>query len=137
MPDEDVPTLPLFAEVANVQRRKRVTGKLRIQVTPSSREDLIEVVLKDERIAVEHIPVERFVDEVPVVRVEGNTTIIPVLEERAVVTVRLFLREELHVHTVQTTRTEQRAIDLRKETVTVHRDAVGDQEITEGESQHE
>ncbi len=46
------------------------------------------------------MPVGRVVDEAPAARAEGDTTIIPVVEERLVVVKQLFLVEEIHVRHV-------------------------------------
>jgi stress response protein YsnF len=128
----DNPTLPLLSETVTIGRHKRVTAKVRVQVRPNEREELFDIPLTDQRVEVERVQVGRFIDTPPPVRVEGDITIVPVVEERAVVSVRLFLREELWVRTVRATRIERRAINLRTETVEVQR-----LDLPEGEDAHE
>lgn len=114
-------TLPLFAETVSVSTREIEKGRVRVRVAPQQFQESIPVTLTDRQVLVERVPVGRFVDSAPATRVEGDTTIIPVLEERAVVTVRLFLREEVRVREVRATHAETRDIRLRRETATVER----------------
>jgi stress response protein YsnF len=55
------------------------------------------------------------------VRLEGNTTIIPVVEEVVVVEKRLILVEEIHITRDSTVRTEEIPVLLRKEHAAIER----------------
>jgi stress response protein YsnF len=116
-------TVPLVSERASVGRRWRSTGRLRVRVTPTARDEELEIALRAETAAIERVPVGRFVDEAPPIRQEGDVTIIPVLEERAEVRVRLFLREEVRVRTKRGTRRERRTIRLRTEQAAIEHDS--------------
>ena len=48
---------------------------------------------------VERVPVDRPVEAMPVVREEDGVLIVPVVEERLVVTKQLVLKEELQIRT--------------------------------------
>lgn len=124
--DEEM--LPLAVESVEITRRRVPTGLVRVRVVPETRAESVEVSLQDEDVAVERVPVGRFVDSVPPPRIEGDVTIIPVVEERAVVTVRLFLREEVRLRTDRRTLVERHAMTLRSERVEVER-----RDINEGE----
>lgn len=124
--DEEM--LPLAVESVEITRRRVPTGLVRVRVVPETREESVEVGLQDEDVAVERVPVGRFVNSVPPPRIEGDVTILPVVEERAVVTVRLFLREEVRLRTHRRTRVERHAMTLRSERVEVER-----RDINEGE----
>ncbi len=113
--------LPIVRESAQVTRRDVATGRVRVRVIPETREETVEVTLQDRSVMVEHVPVGRFVEQPPPVRTEGDITVIPVVEERAVVTIRLFLREELRVQTISRTRVEQRPVALRAERAEIER----------------
>lgn len=117
-------TLPLFGETVTVGTRKVVTGRVKVRVSPGTHDQTVPVTLNEQTVSVEHVPVGRFVDAMPATRVEGETTIIPVVEERAVVSVRLFLREEVHVRAVRTTATVAAAVTLRQETADVERETI-------------
>lgn len=114
-------TLPLFAEEISVGVHKVATGRTRVRVTPTTTRETIPVSLTETAVQVERVPVGRYVDAMPPARTEGDTTILPVVEEQAVVTTRLFLREEVRIRVVRATRTESQTLDLRREDVAVER----------------
>jgi len=77
--------------------------------------------LKQE-VAIEHVPINKLWDgPPPPARYEGETLILPLLEEVMVVEKRLMLKEELHVSRVQRTAHEPQTVVLRSEEVTVER----------------
>jgi stress response protein YsnF len=96
---------------------------VRVRVAPTARDEAVEIALREESASIERVPVGRFVDEAPAVRQDGDTVIIPVLEERAELRVRLFLREEVHVRTQPTERRERRTVRLRSEQATIEHDS--------------
>jgi stress response protein YsnF len=59
------------------------------------------------------------VETAPQVRREGNTLIIPLLEEVLVVEKRLILKEELHLTVEQTEGHKPQTVRLRREEATV------------------
>ena len=69
----------------------------------------LEVELADEEYQIERHAVHSEVDTMPQVRTEGDTTIIPVVKEVAVVVKKLMLVEEIHI---------TRKVNLTAETVT-------------------
>src|SRR5215207_9091270 len=86
--------IPVIQEQATVKKRVIETGKVHVRKQVREYEELVDIPHMQEEIRVQRVPVNRFVDEPPKVRTEGETTIIPVLEERYVVEKRLFLTEE-------------------------------------------
>ena len=82
--------LRLHAERLDVRRRVRQTGEVRVSVQTRTRDQQVDEQLTRRDARVEHVPVDRFVDEMPQVRQEGETTIIPVVEE--ILVRRLFLK---------------------------------------------
>ncbi len=67
----------------------------------------------------ERVPVGRVVQEAPQTRQEGDTLIVPVLEEVLVVEKRLVLKEELHIRKRSSERVEQQTVRLRSENVEI------------------
>ena len=125
-PEEEI--LPLAVESVEITRRRVPRAEVRVRVAPETHREDIDVTLQDTDVAVERVPVGRFVDSMPQVRTEGDVTIIPVIEERAVVTVRLFLREEVRLRTDRRSRVERHAVILRAERAEVER-----RDLNEGE----
>jgi stress response protein YsnF len=119
-PDEPL-ILPVVAESVIVQKHTRITGRVRISKTVHEREEVVDEPLLRRTVHVERVPINRVVeDEVPV-RYEGDTIIVPVLEEVLVVEKRLMLKEELHITQQQEELRQPQRIVLRTEDITVER----------------
>ncbi len=136
--------LSLAAEQVRVDRRTRETGRVQIDLRTVERFETVPLNLAETTVAVERVPVGRFVETAPEPRVEGDLTIIPVVEERAVVSVRLFLREELHIRRQTERHTESHDVRLRRQQATVTRVGAGEagpegvgHAIGEGKRNHE
>jgi len=80
--------------------------------------------LRGRRVEVERVPVGRTLAEgeaAPVPHEEGDTLIIPVIEETAVVVKRLVIQEEVRLHFVPTERLFEQAVDVRRQQAIVER----------------
>lgn len=109
--------MPVVAEEVIVSRREVESGRVRVRIAPVTEDRVAHVDVGRTEVAVERVPVGREVDEYPQERIDGDTRIIPVVEERLVVTKRFFLVEEIHVR--------RRRIEERRDIpVTLTRDAV-------------
>ena len=89
--------IPLLEERLRIAKLRRETGRVRVSVTTGAESRLVEEVLRQRSVEVERVPIGRQVAEAPPVREEGDTLVIPVLEEVLVVERRLMLREEVRV----------------------------------------
>jgi len=89
--------VPVIVEEVDIRKRQWETGGVRVDIEVREREELVDQPLVREEVSVERVPVNRVVTEVPTVRLEGNTTIVPVLEEVLVVEKRLVLKEEVRI----------------------------------------
>ena len=116
-------TLRLHAEHAHVARHTREVGSVSVSVTTDIRDHPIDETLTSTEIGVRRIPVGRIVDRMPESRQEGDTLIVPVVEE--VVVVRFLIREEVHITRTATTRRHQDVVSLRTEQATVARSGDG------------
>lgn len=113
--------IPVVEEHLSVEKREVEAGRVRIHKQVQEREEVVEVPLMREEVHVERVPVNRYLDgsAAPTVRNEGETMIIPLVEEVLVVEKRLLLREELHVTKRRTESTTQQSVTLRREDVVV------------------
>jgi len=75
--------------------------------------------LRSEEVEVERVTINEYVDVIPQVRYEGNTTIVPVVKEVAVVEKKILLAEEIHITKKISTSEEERIIPLLKEEVII------------------
>jgi stress response protein YsnF len=113
--------LQLFAEDLLVSKEVRETGRVRIAKRTVEREALVDENLLRERFEIETVPVGRRIDAMPAVRQEGDTTIVPVVEEVLYTERRLFLKEEVHIKLVRTTERYQETVVLRHQEAVVER----------------
>ena len=113
--------IPLVEEQIRVGTRVRETGRVRLTKHVDTETVVVDEPLLREEVEVERVAVGRYVDEPLGVRHEGDTTIIPIMEEVLVVEKRLLLKEELHVTKRQTEVHEPQQVSLRKQHVEVER----------------
>ena len=119
-------TIPVVEERAVVRKRKRVTGAVRVRTVVREDERVVDEPLAVETVEVGRVPLGRWVEAAPAVRQEGETTVIPVLEEVVVVEKRLRLVEEVRVTRRRRTERASERVTLRREEVVVERlDAAG------------
>lgn len=112
--------IPVIHEEIDIGKRV-VNEQVRIHTTVRERPEEVNVELTDVEVEIERVPVGRVLEGKAETRTEGDVTIIPVVEERAVVTKQLFLKEELRVTRKRTTRTHTDTVTLREEEVQVER----------------
>jgi stress response protein YsnF len=113
--DPEELTIPLSAEEAEVTRRNTVTGRVTVSTVTKARDELIDELLTNEHAEIERVPIRQLVDAVPGIREEGDTTVIPVVEEVLIVERRLFLKEEVRVRRVKTMTRHQQTVALREQ----------------------
>lgn len=109
--------LPVIEESLEVQKRQVEGGRVRIAKTVSEREVLVDEPLMQEHVEVNRVVVNQVVDEIPPIRYEGDTMIVPILEEVVVVDVRLVVREEVHIIRRRDEIHEPQRVVLRREQV--------------------
>jgi len=113
--------IPVIQEEVTIDRRVIETGKVRISKRISEHEELVdEPILRDE-VSVERVPINLFVEAQPPVRQDGDTIIIPVVEEQIIIQKKLFLVEELHVRKQIVEAHEPQKVTLLKEEVEIKR----------------
>ena len=119
--EQEVAAIPLVEERVHLTKREVETGRVRIHVTVDERQEDVPVDLAGEEVEIERVAVNKAVSQVPSVRLEGNTTIIPVVEEVVVVEKRLVVVEEIHVRRRSTSETRTIPVTLKSEQVRIER----------------
>lgn len=123
MPSSDErTTIPVVREEPVLHKRLVETGRgVQIAKTVAQREQVVDAVLAKDEVVVERVFVGRAVDaaNLPGIRYEGDTMIVPVLEEILVVEKRTLLKEELRVTSTRRQLREQQRVVLRSEEVSV------------------
>ncbi len=109
----------VIEERAKVDKKVIEKGKVRITKKVETEEEKVKVVVKNEEINIERIAINEYADETPEIRQSGDTMIIPVIKEVAVVQKKIFVIEEIRV-TKKTHHTEEeRTVQLQKEKVNI------------------
>lgn len=123
---DQVAAIPLVEERLSVTKRQVETGRVRVHVSVEEREEtLTEHVSRDE-VEVEHVPRNVRVAELPHVRLEGSTTIIPVVEEVLLVEKALVLVEEIHIRRRSTAETVEIPVTVKSERARIERESTPD-----------
>jgi stress response protein YsnF len=115
---EDV-RIPLAAERLHVGTRLRRTGVVRVSTRVERRTAVVDPPLRRQRIEVRRRRVDRFVDRPPDVRREGDTLIVPIVEE--VVVTRLKVVEEITITLRRSVERRPQRVELRRERAVVER----------------
>ena len=118
---EGIAVLPVVEETAEVFKRPVVTGKVRVSTRTTITDEAAEIALERSLVDVIRVPMGRVVEVAPKVRIEGDTTILPVLEERLVVVKQLVLVEEVRLRRRVVQDVAHTPVALRKQHVVVER----------------
>jgi uncharacterized protein (TIGR02271 family) len=81
--------IPVLAEQLQIARQQVVTGGVRVRKTVHERVETIDQPVMEEHVDVERVAINRFIDQAPAVRYEGDVMVVPLLEEVIVVEKRL------------------------------------------------
>ncbi len=116
--------MPVMREEAHVHVRQVDSGHgVRIHKTVSEHAQQIDETLLRDAVNVRRVPVDKIVSltEAPVARQEGDTLIVPILEEILVVEKRLRIKEEIHITRTAQSEPYAQTVMLRSEHVSVER----------------
>lgn len=114
--------IPVVQEELIVGKRVLKTGKgIRVIKTVSEREEIVDELLARDDVMFERISLNRVLDaaDIPDIRFEGETTIVPILEEILVVEKRTVLKEELRITRRHYEIREPQKVVLRTEEVSI------------------
>jgi uncharacterized protein (TIGR02271 family) len=120
--EEEVASIPLVEERVEVTKNEVETGRLRVRIGVDEREEQVAAELSRDEVEVRRVPRGVPLTELPGVRIEGDTTIIPVVEEEVVIEKRLILVEEIHVVRRTHTSTREVPVTVRAERAEVERE---------------
>jgi uncharacterized protein (TIGR02271 family) len=121
MSDEIERRIPVIEERARVDKQTIERGVVKVSTSIKHSEHLLTQTLRHEDVEIRRVAVDREVEAMPDVRQEGDVTVIPIVEERAVLVKRLVLVEELHVHRRTVAKVVQVPVSLRSTEISVER----------------
>ena len=114
---DDTLIVPVMEETLHVTKQKVVTGGIRLTKRVTEREEIVDEALLQQDVHVERVTINQMVTEAPQARQEGDTFIVPLLEEVLVVEKRLFLKEEVRITRTQTEVHQPQTVTVRTEEV--------------------
>jgi stress response protein YsnF len=122
--------VPVSQEEVRVDKRIVDTGRgVRIHKSVAEQPYQIDETLTHDELQISHVPVDRIValDQAPATRYEGDTLVVPVLEEVLVVERRLRIKEEVRITRIRREERHADTVLLKSEQVSVERfDEAGD-----------
>jgi stress response protein YsnF len=121
---QDQLKIPVVREEVRVEKRLVDTGRgVRIHKTVAELPCQIDERLLRDEVEVSHVPVDRIVplDAAPATRYEGETLVVPILEEVLVVERRVRIKEELRITRIRREEHHAETIMLKSEQVSVER----------------
>lgn len=114
--------VPVLEEQIDVTKRQVTRGTVHVRKRVREREEVIDEPGFEEYVDVERVPINKPVEGPVEKRQEGDTLVIPLLEEVLVVRKQLILREEVRITRRRREVRHQQSVKLRREEVTASRE---------------
>ncbi|WP_051329182.1 YsnF/AvaK domain-containing protein [Geminicoccus roseus] len=111
----------LFEEHAQVTKRMVELGRVLVETTVETRQQVVEALLRHDEVGVQRVLIDQPVETMPQIREEDGVLIVPVVEERLVVHTQLVLKEELRITKTTGEQLVRQTVPLRSEHATVTR----------------
>lgn len=124
--------VPVVEEQLSVELRQVETDRVRVRTAIDVHEAIVEETLRVGSLKVNRVVVDCEVAAAPEPRREGDTLIIPIVEERLVIEKRLFVIEEVHVTGLFRDETVNTPVSLRRMRAVIERD--GNEQSSTGET---
>ena len=115
-------TLPVYQETLQIRTETVDAGAgVRVHKSVTEQPYRIDEQLLHDEIVVEHVLVDKIISlaEAPTVRYEGDTLIVPILEEILVVERRLRIKEEIHIIKKKCEKRHSETVILKSEQVSI------------------
>lgn len=111
--------LPVIEEQLNVDTQLEETGRVTVSKRVHEHEERVELLLTQQQVKVERVPINQYIDTPPAVRYEGETMIVPVVKE--ILVKRLVLVEEVRITKEEVHTTTHQPVMLRQEEIVITR----------------
>ena len=118
----DMIRIPVVEERVSIGKRAVETGRVQVHSRVVEDRSVLSETVTSESVSVERVPIGRDIDEVPPVREEDGVVIVPVVEERLIVTRQLVLREEIRLIKREHEETVEIPVSLKRKEIEIERD---------------
>jgi uncharacterized protein (TIGR02271 family) len=121
--------VPVLEEALHVEKTEREVDRILIKKSVRERTEYADLELRSGEATIERVPVNRIVDAPQPIREDGDTTIVPIVEEIMVVEKRLFLKEEIRIRRQERVQHVRQPVLLRSEEVSLERQPDANQNL--------
>lgn len=132
--EQEALIIPIVAESLALSKREVERGAVRVYMTVGEREVVVDEPTAEDLVTVERVAINRPLDKAVQPRVEGDTTIFPVMKEVLLVRKQLMLVEEVRLTKTRVEVRRPQTVTLRTEAAQVER-VDGPDAIAPNESQ--
>ena len=132
MSDDREERIPLLEERLVTSKETVETGRVKVQTVLEEREEMVREQLSRAYVDIERVEMHVEVDQPPPVRQEGDTTIIPIVQELLVVQRKLVVTEEVRVRQRRVQEEHVEPVSLRSQRAVVERHPVGGESVPIG-----
>lgn len=115
-------TIPIAEETISVSKREVETGRVRVRTIIDEHQEMVREALTRTQVEVERVPIDVEVLAIPLPRTEGDTLIIPVVEEVLYVRKALVVTEEIRLHRKTSTENVEQPVTVRSQRAVVERE---------------
>lgn len=120
--------IPVVREEVVVDTRTETTGRVEVTTVTHERTEEVDVDLESVEVEIERVPIGRPADGPLPIREEGDTVVVPVFEERLVVSKQLILKEEIHIARRRSVASHRESVGVREQEVRIERRPPGGDE---------
>ena len=113
--------IPVFEETLSVEKEEHEVDRVLIRTTVGERTEYADLEVRSGEATIERVAVNRVIDAAPAIREEGDTIIVPIVEEVMVVEKRLLLKEEIRIRRRDIVQHVRQPVRLRSEEVSLER----------------
>ena len=121
-PPKDVEAVALLEEELDVTKVAREREHLRVTTRVETVPTTVEATTREEHISITRVPKNVDVEALLPVRYEGDTMVISLVEEVAVVTTKLVLKEEIRITKQYSEKAVTLPVSLRREYADIERE---------------
>lgn len=122
--------IPLCGEELSISKRRLATRRVHASVVTREQEVEVSETVERETVEIERIPVGRPLERSPETRMEGDTLVIPVVEEVLKIERQLVLKEEIRIRRVRASHTDHQRVKIRAQEVVITDQPIQSREVT-------
>jgi stress response protein YsnF len=111
--------VPLCCEELSISKRRLATQRVQVSAVTREQEIVVSEILVQETVEIEQVPVGKALDRTPEIRQEGDTLVVPVVEEVLRIERQLILKEEIRIRRVRVARTNHQRVNVRAQEVVI------------------